>query len=61
MQQYGDTFRFKNFEPAVYQFCFIADGKEQLVDYYDHVPNGLEVKIVKSVYQVKNRKSIAGI
>ena len=42
MEQYGDTFRFKKpLEPAVYQFCFIADGKEQLVDYYDHVPNGL--------------------
>ena len=43
MKQYGgDTFQFTKFlDPAVYQFCFIADGKEQLGDYYDLVPNGL--------------------
>ena len=42
MEQYGDTFRFtKSLDPAVYQFCFIVDGKEQLGDYYDLVPNGL--------------------
>ena len=58
MEQYGDTFRFtKSLDPAVYQFCFIVDGKEQLGDYYDLVPNGLEVKIVKSVYQVKELKT----
>ena len=43
MKQYGgDTFQFTKFlDPAVYQFCFIVDGKEQLGDYYDLVPNGL--------------------
>ena len=42
MEQYGDTFQFtKSLDPAVYQFCFIVDGKEQLGDYYDLVPNGL--------------------
>ena len=43
MKLYGsDTFQFTKFlDPAVYQFCFIVDGKEQLGDYYDLVPNGL--------------------
>ena len=42
MEQYGDTFQFtKSLDPAVYQFCFIVDGKEQLSDYYNLVPNGL--------------------
>ncbi|GIR57470.1 MAG: hypothetical protein CM15mP65_00510 [Crocinitomicaceae bacterium] len=42
MEQNGDTFQFSIFlDPAVYQFCFIVDGEEQLGDYYDLVPNGL--------------------
>ncbi len=42
MELEGNTFKFtKNLNPAVYQFCFVVDGKEQLTNYYDHVPNGL--------------------
>ena len=42
MQQSGDIYKFtKYLNPAVYQFCFVVDGKEQLDDRFDHVPNGL--------------------
>ena len=42
MKKVGDTYKFtKHLKPAVYQFCFVVDGNEQLDDRYDHVPNGL--------------------
>ena len=48
MQQVGDTYKFtKYLNPAVYQFCFVVDGKEQLDDRYEHVPNGLGGKNCK--------------
>ena len=48
MQQVGNTYKFtKYLNPAVYQFCFVVDGKEQLDDRYEHVPNGLGGKNCK--------------
>mgnify|MGYP002815974175 FL=1 len=42
MKKVGDTYKFtKHLNPAVYQFCFVVDGKEQLDNRYDYVPNGL--------------------
>ncbi len=42
MHKVGDIYKFtKHLNPAVYQFCFVVDGKEQLDDRYDYVPNGL--------------------